>query len=232
MYLLEHRISKSLKIIGQMLELSKTPYLALSFGKDSLVMLDLVRQVKPDIHCLFLKSEESFLMYNYEEVIEQYRSKGVTIEIVETNRLSEHDFNWTKARKAGNKDFLLEPFFRGWDGVFMGLRIQESKARRITLVRKEHNVIGDKIMRYKDGKRKGMLRCCPVSYWTAEEIMLYLDHYKLPRLDVYNQGSNIRTTARLTGDSVRSDGLFWVKQNKPENWNLLLKMIPELKYYK
>ena len=215
-----------------MLSLCSNPYLALSFGKDSLVMLDLVREQYPDIPCLFLKSEESYLMYNYKDVIADYMERGVNIEVIETNRLSENNFEWTKARKAGNKDFLLKAFFRGWDGMFIGLRIEESKARRITLIKKSNNEIGDKIMKYKAGQREGMFRCCPMAYWTGFEVLLYLKEKKLPYLDIYDEGEQIRTTARLTGDSVRQNTLFWIKQNKPENWNLLIKMIPELKYYK
>ena len=192
-------------------------------------MLDLVTKIKPDIKCLFLKSEESFLMYNYEEVINKY--SHINIEVVETFRLSESDFNWTESRKRGKNDFYLEPFTRDWDGVFMGLRIEESKQRRISLVSKKNNLIGDKIMQYKTGKREGMYRCCPVAYWDSFEVLLYLKEHNLPFLDVYLEGKHIRTTARLTGDSVRNHSLFWVKKNNPTNWNKLINMIPELKHY-
>lgn len=231
MRLLKRKIDKSISIIKKMLSVSNNPYLALSFGKDSLVMLDLVRKIKPDVNCLFLKSEESYLLYDYENVINQYLKKGLNLEIVDTKRLSENNFDWSESRKAGKNDFLLNPFFNNWDGIFMGLRIEESKARRITLIKKDNNVIGDKIMQYKTGKRKGMYRCCPVAHWTEFEIMLYLNENKLPFLDVYKNGSHIRTTARLTGDAARQHSLFWVKQNNPENFNKLLKMIPELRHY-
>lgn len=232
MSFLSYRTDKSRAIISKMLSLCSNPYLALSFGKDSVVMLDLVREQFPDIPCLFLKSEESFLMYNYEEVIRQYRDMGVKVEIVETMRLTEHGFDWEKARKAGNKDFFLEPFFRGWDGVFMGLRIEESKPRKMTLTKKINNEVGDKIMRYKSGRRHGMHRCCPMAYWKSHEVLAYINKKKLPCLDIYSQGAHIRTTARLTGDSVRQNTLFWIQKNKPENWNKLVAMLPELKYYK
>lgn len=231
MELLQHRIDKSMRIIEQMLSICSKPYLALSFGKDSLVMLDLVRGLNQNIKCLFLKSEESFLMYNYEEVINNYKERGLNLHIVETNRLSENQGDWNKARKAGNKDFLLDDFFQGFDGVFMGLRIEESKARRITLIKKENNVIGPRIMRYKSGKREGMYRCCPVADWTSFEIMHYLKEKNLPFLDVYEQGNHIRTTARITGDAARQNSLYWIKKNKPENWNKIRKLIPELAAY-
>ncbi len=213
-----------------MLSLSSNPYLALSFGKDSLVMLDLVRQLKPDIKCLFLKSEETYLMFNYEEVINKYLDKGINLQIVETNRLTENENDWNKARKSGNKDFYLPEFF-GYDGVFMGLRIGESKPRKMTLIKRENNQLGPRIMQYKTGKRKGMYRCCPVADWTDYEILLYLKENNLPFLDIYNEGEKMRTTARITGDAARQNALYWIKKNKPENWNKIRKMLPELAAY-
>jgi len=227
---LQHKINKSKAIISQMLSLCSNPYLALSFGKDSVVMLDLVREQKPDIKCLFLKSEESFLMYNYQELIDYY--SDLNLEIVDTFRLTENNHEWTKARKAGNKDFMLPQFFNGYDGVFMGLRIEESKVRKITLINPRNNEVGLRIMKYKAGQRKDMHRCCPVADWTAFEVMTFAQEKGLKMLDAYQQGDHIRTTARLTGDAVRQNTLFWIQQTKPENWNALINMIPELKFFK
>ena len=224
---LEFRVDDSMSIIEDMLSLSSNPYLALSFGKDSLVMLDLVRRLKPDVKCLFLKSDETYYMYNYEEVIKKH--KGINLQIVSTHRLMENNYDWEKARKAGNKDFMHDDFFAGYDGVFMGLRIDESKGRRFSLLHKENNKIGRFIMQYKTGRREGMYRCCPMAKWKAFEVLLYLKAHNIPFLDVYDQGEHIRTTARITGDAQRQNALTWIKVNNPENWRKLIKMIPELR---
>lgn len=227
---LSHRITDSLEIIQNMLRLSQHPYIALSFGKDSLAMMDLVYGVKPGVKCLFLKSEESFLMYDYERLISWYTEHlGLNLHIVDTHRLSEYAFDWERARKAGNRDFYLDDFFEGWDGVFMGLRIEESKRRRQTLTAKRNNEVGRFIMRYAGGRRKGMVRCCPMACWKASEILFYLKACNLPMLDVYQEGEHIRTTARITGDAQRQNALFWIKKSKPENWNRIVRMLPELR---
>lgn len=228
---IQHQIERSNLIIQRMLTLSKRPYVALSFGKDSLVMIDLIRQFKPNIPCLFLKSEESDIIYNYEEVVSQYQAKGYNIRVVKTYRLSDNNYNWEAARKAGRNDFYIGDFAANWDGVFMGLRIGESKQRRVSLVRKDNNVIYDKIMRYKLGKRKGMLRCCPMAYWSAFEIMFYLRQRGLPYLEVYDLGEEVRTTARLTGDAVRNNALIQIKQANPERFNRIIRILPELKKF-
>lgn len=228
---LSKRIKESTDIIKKMLELCKNPYIALSFGKDSIVMMDLIYSVSPGIPCLFLKSDESFLMYNYEEVIESYKETHVlNLNIVETNRLTENQNDWEKARKSGNKDFKLIDSF-DFDGVFMGLRIEESKGRRLTLIKPENNEIGKRIMQYKTGERSGRYRCCPVADWKGIEIEIYCRAKGLKMLDIYEKyGHQIRTTARLTGNAVRSNALEWIKMNKPENWNQIIKLLPELRY--
>jgi 3'-phosphoadenosine 5'-phosphosulfate sulfotransferase (PAPS reductase)/FAD synthetase len=215
-----------------MLFLSGNPYLALSFGKDSLVTLDLIRSVYPQIKCLFLKSEESFLLYNFEEIIDYYKNDGINLEIVETRRLSENNWNWEIARKAGNNDFNLFEY-EEYDGVFMGLRIEESKARKFSLLTNKHkNRVYPFIHEYTAGRRKGIFRCCPVATWSEDEILIYLKERNLPFFDIYNNGSFIRTTARLTGDAVRrGDCLYWIKKTDPERYNILISKLPELKKF-
>ena len=230
-FVLRHRIQESLCIIEKMLDLSKKPYIALSFGKDSLVMLDLVYSIAPGLRCLFLKSEETFLMYNYEDLIEHYTHfHGLNLHIVDTHRLSESNYNWVAARAAGHRDFMLDDFFEGYDGVFMGLRIEESKARRYTLIKPENNTLGKRIMQYRTGRREGMYRCCPMADWSAWEIRTYAEWKSLPLLDVYQEGLQIRTTARITGLAQSNNALFWLRKNKPENWQKIVQLLPELRH--
>lgn len=225
LHLLHKRIETSRGIIKNMLRLSQNPYLALSFGKDSLVMLDLVREQYQEVPCLFLKSEETYLLHEYEPVIEHYRQTGVNIEIVEMRHLN-HDFEVG----AASNEFQQPAFFRGWDGVFMGLRIEESKARRISIIRKESNLEGYRIMRYKGGDRAGMLRCCPVADWTAFEIMLYAKEKQLKMLAAYTD-ETVRTSAQLPFANVLQTNLQDLKYRNPSNYNRLLALMPELRKF-
>lgn len=68
--------------------------------------------------------------------------------------------------------------------------------------------------------------------WTTFELEVYVQAKGLRLLDVYEQhGLAQRTTARLTGDAVRQNTLFWIKRTKPENWSKLVQLLPELKMY-
>lgn len=207
-----------------MLSLCKNPYLSLSFGKDSILMTDLVREQYPSIPCLFLCSEETMILNNYELLIEEYIELGLNIRIVKMIH-EDHDFSIT----GSNNEFSQEAFFEGWDGMFMGLRIEESKARRISLISKKNNVIGKRIMRYSSGKRSGILRCCPVSDWTAFEVMLYIKEKRLPYFSIYDESCENRTSAQVPYEP--NFMLADLKRNNISRYNELMQMIPSLKIY-
>lgn len=232
MRLLRHRIEKSRAIISQMLSLSSNPYLALSFGKDSLVMLDLVMEQYPDIPCIFSCSTETRLLDKYQELMDWYINNGVNLIVSEFDRYTLNQDKINITGTATDDDFNMDVFFDGWDGMFMGLRIEESKARRITLISKKNNEIGDKIMQYKTGKRAGMYRCCPMAYWKSFDVLFYLKGKGLPFLDAYQDGHKTRTSTMITSNSLNGGILERMKRQNIERYNKLMIEMPELKYFK
>lgn len=227
MSFLSYRTDKSRAIISKMLSLCSNPYLALSFGKDSVVMLDLVREQYPDIPCLFLKSEETFLLGDYEDVIQHYQAQGVNVKVVE---MKHQDSNFVN---GANNEFQQEEFFN-YDGCFMGLRIEESNARRITIVSKANNTIAPRIMRYKNGRRKGMYRACPVADWKSYEIMAWIERKGLRTVNAYQAGHTARSSAQLPYDDYGMLGiaLHKVQQQDMEKFNKLLELFPHLQEFK
>jgi 3'-phosphoadenosine 5'-phosphosulfate sulfotransferase (PAPS reductase)/FAD synthetase len=212
-----------------MLTLCNNPYIALSFGKDSIVMMDLIYSIAPEIQCLFLTSQESFLMHNFEDLINHYKiSHKLNLKIIYGDEL-ESTNTIDEARKKRKSNWYSDDFLSK-DGVFMGLRIEESKARKMTLLNKENNKIFKRIMQYKNGERNGQYRCCPVADWSAFEIMHYCEINNLPLLEVYRFGEQIRTSARLPREEHRQSALASIKMSNPENYNKLLTLLPELRY--
>lgn len=226
----KRKIEQAKDIINQMLTLCAKPYIALSFGKDSLVMLDLIYQTNNQIDCLFLTSDETFLMHNFKEVIDWYEAeKGIKLKIITTNTLLKNDFNLDKAREERKQDWMLDVFFE-YDGVFMGLRAEESKARRLSLMDK--NNVSPGILQYKSGKRKGQYRACPLKNWTQADIEIYSIAHNLKMLNVYEKlGFGERTTARIPRAEHRASCLHSIKQTSPENFNKLIALIPDLRLY-
>lgn len=228
--LLQKKISQSKSIIEDTLNFSKNPYIALSLGKDSIVMAHLIYEIKPKIPCLFLTDESTFLLYDYESITPFYQ-KIWNIEIIKTNSLTLANFDLEEARKIRKNDWYLKRFL-DFDCVFMGLRREESKQRNLTLIRKDSNDLGFRIKTYKSGKRKNKIRSCPISEWRTEEISLYIKYYNLPVLKIYKDfGFLARSTARIPRPEVRHTALAQAKISNPEGFRKLTKLIPEIEFY-
>lgn len=230
----QRRVEQANTIIKDILKIVKNPYVAFSCGKDSSVLAHLVLQHKPCIALRFLSSGETRLVHNVDDVLNHYRELGAEIQEINIDRVFSDewkDATWTEQRKAGNKDMeLLND--RKFDCIFMGLRIQESRARAISLKQCQTEGLPRYSYKYKQGKRENMIRCCPLANWTTEDIGAYITEHNLPYLDWYDfKGFEGRTTARLTGDAVRQNTLFWLKKNKPDNFALLAQRFPEFRLY-
>ena len=127
----QRRIGEAQDIIHAGLAACHAPYLACSFGKDSAVMLDLVRTIRPGIQARFIRWPETDLLANFSEIIEQWQDRGANIAILDLTRETLDE----KVPGRWNTLRDLAPS----DGVFMGLRAQEGLSRLMTL--RAHGVI-------------------------------------------------------------------------------------------
>lgn len=165
---------------------AKNWYCAVSGGKDSTVMLDLVRSVQPDVVAIWADDE-----LEHEE--------SVTF-LTETL----HDVTVCSgfARHAGwfdpwrDKPYFREPLLGmiwthdrtepwswrvGYDGCFVGLRKQEATRRRISLNRfgSLHRV------------EMGQWRCSPLASWDVADVWAYIAGRELPYNPVYDRLTEI-----------------------------------------
>ncbi len=229
------RLDEAKTIIENILPLLQYPYIAFSCGKDSSTLAHLVLQ-KRNMPLRFLSSGETRIVHNVDDVINWFKARGATIEEILIDRVfSEEwkDATWTEQRKAGRHD--MEILNRGdWDGIFMGLRIEESPKRQLSLARHQTEGLPPFCYQYKETnkKRGNAIRCCPLARWTTDDIGAYIITNNIPFLRQYhNHGMGARTTARLTGDAVRQYALSDVKRDNPEGWRKLVKRFPEFGYF-
>lgn len=230
------RVAQALEIIQGALKYMRNPYVAFSCGKDSSVLAHLVLSVRPGTPLRFLSSGETRLVHNVDDVLEFFRRMGGDIQEINIDRVFSPEWinaTWDEQRKAGNKDLELlnDPKY---DGIFMGLRAEESRPRRISLYTRQDKDLPPFCHKYTTGKRLNMIRCCPLAQWTTEDVGGYILQHGIPYLDWYalhEEGFKERTTARLTGDSVRQNSLFWLKKHKPDNFNVLTQRFPEFRMY-
>lgn len=205
------RIDEALALIDRAFTECSAPYVACSFGKDSAVLLDLVRRRAPDIEARFIRWPETEHLGNYDDVIQAWRERGANIRILDLQRRSLDE------KVAGRWKMLRD--LTPTDGVFIGLRSEESRARRTTLM--THGTL----YRYKDGYR----RISPIAWWRTIDIAAYITQHDLPTLDAYKErGFAERTASRIPRAEVRGEKLRQIRADDPQAWASLLQIYPEV----
>lgn len=221
----QRRLARAEKIICDMLARCQAPYVACSFGKDSSCLLWLVLQHVPDIPVRILTSGETRLLHaNLDEVMDWWRARYPKMDLQEilVDRVFSAEWqeaDWTEQRKAGRRDIVNRlPTSGDFDGVFMGLRDEESNRRRLAT--------------HKNGPIRhtaGMWCAVPLADWLTDDIGAMTCVHNLPLLEAYEaEGLDTRTTMRLTGDAVRQNGFIHLRMRDPGAYNRLLQRFPEL----
>lgn len=176
----KNRVKYSKQIIEKAYEKFNKPYLAYSGGKDSVVMLHLALQIDPDIPIWNWDHGPYLMPREYQkEIINNAYKIGVNKEqlhIRTTKQLNTPDARWDYMRWYRGFFGNLHPLIKneGWDVALIGLRMEESSARKIK-AKKPFNFTVDKFCP----------QCYPVHTWTWEDVWAYTISNKLPYLQHY-----------------------------------------------
>jgi phosphoadenosine phosphosulfate reductase len=199
---LESKIAWSEQVILKALKENNNPAVSISWGKDSIVMLDLVRRFCKNTFVLYANT-----LCEYPETY-KYRDKMLKgyfkdINYVETRPIKsfwqcveEYGFPHTrqnsKQDKKGQKKkrtpacckYLKEkPLMDkekelGVDCVFIGLQATESMNRRLLYLR-----MGE----YYFNKTEKRNKCYPLAIWTNKDVWDYAKQNKIPMCDIYKK---------------------------------------------
>jgi 3'-phosphoadenosine 5'-phosphosulfate sulfotransferase (PAPS reductase)/FAD synthetase len=205
-------VNKTSGFIRWALERVENPYVACSFGKDSSVMLHLVLQHK-NVPVKILTKKETYLIDDYKSIIEYWREKyNANIEVIEY-------LGWLEGGKTGiAKNMKAENF----DSFFVGLRKDESVARRITIKK------DGMFFKMKDGKT----RITPMADWTVDDISAYMLSNELPVLKAYlREGFEARTTTNIPS-KYPQEAMQRLKDSNISAYNELLAILPNAKIFK
>jgi len=218
-----------------------------SWGKDSVVLLHLAASINPKINIInarypnlaerfsdmdrvrdLVLARPDMAKANYIEVRtpgewEMYERAGGGFSQAETKEQRDA-VKWWKQEFEKNMSMTLRDL--GCSGVFLGLRSDESYARRMNAI--THGV---------DYTRKdGTSICLPMSSWKGAEIWSYLVTNDLPWLRIYDDAYCGRESARsgfvfATGGAgaIRRHGVWedW-KRVYSDEYNAWMKRFPEL----
>jgi len=203
---LELKVDFALELIEKSLKQRVKPFIACSFGKDSMVVLDLVRRVNKDVPVVFCNTRcefpETILFKNMIvkewdlEYIELLPYKNMTwrkcadkyglpcMRIPGTKRHAPRCCYYLKEKPA-------EVFYTSTqaDLVFTGLRAYESRNRRLFTIRMDKNkklVDGTwTCAHYYYMKTYSLWKANPIIKWTKKEVWDYIHSRGLPINEVY-----------------------------------------------
>ncbi len=179
---LESKLQESKDIISWAVNEFERIALACSFGKDSVTVLSLARQVKPDITVFWIKTG-----YAFQETAEfkDMLVKEWDLNLVEVApRISREEFEAAHGREMYKDDpktccecLKVEPtrrFLKDLDAWITGLRRDETEHREGLQMVEEYEGMPVKVN--------------PIVKWTADDVWSYIRTYNIPYNPLYDKG--------------------------------------------
>jgi len=219
----QRKLAASLRRIEAWRARCERPYVSVSGGKDSTVMLDLVRRVDPTVPAIMAWAPN---------LLPGQAAHRERLVVAAGGQWAHVDYPWPfEAVLAGDVTLRsVHPEYplplkvstirglarsRGHDGVALGSRAAESRSRRRMLTVKGHT--------YRDGD--GVLRCYPLSDWSAEEVIGHMvAEDVLPMNPVYLQWDSM---PRGSLEKLR-DGTWWPHGEPNDQRPWLARHYPEV----
>ncbi|WP_206922898.1 phosphoadenosine phosphosulfate reductase family protein [Alicyclobacillus suci] len=236
------RLQRANEAIAEALQMSEKPYVSFSGGKDSTVLLDLVRRQKPDIEAAFFDSGAEFP--DTIAFIEHLIDDGLDVQWVEPayNMLELYEmvgaFSGKKmvrqlAKGEMSRILIKEPAKllreQGYDLAFIGLRAQESKFRT-----KNFGVRGHIYHTAYDD----LYHAIPLATWHPVDIWAYIVSEDIPYNAVYDkEWPGGREAIRVGAYAGSTDGTLshgrwaFVKRHYPDVWREFCKKFPAATRY-
>jgi phosphoadenosine phosphosulfate reductase len=234
-----HRIDAALTLIDETLTDRKV-VVAFSGGKDSTVLLHLVRRVQPQALGLFIDSGAEYP--DTYRMVEHYRvhTAHPQLDVITMCRMGGYwgyrgpllvdpdmEFDFTR-------ELLHAPAARflsavGADTLAMGLRAAESNARRA--------LAGQRGPVY-DAKYDGTTHLCPLMYWSLDDVWAYIAAHDLRYHEAYDRlaaagvaREDQRVSTLLDAGGVSIGRFARLRQLHPQLFNVLAADFPKMRIY-
>ena len=190
---LDDKIKWSLNLIESSLKKSKTPAVSLSWGKDSVVMLDLISNFCKGVYVIFANTGVEYPeTYKYrDDMLKGYFEWTNYIETKPIKTFWEcvELYGYPTIRGKGSSNtpkcctYLKEMPLKkaekelGVDLSFIGIQATESMNRRLVFMR-----VGE----YYFNKENQYNRCYPLAIWTDEDVWEYAKRRQIPMNPIYS----------------------------------------------
>lgn len=229
------RVERARQIIAQAAQLGRLG-VSYSGGKDSTVVLHLVREIVPDAPAAFFDSGLEFP--GTYEMIQHYGVEVIRPEmsLAELCRYGGYWGHPNPVDPEAEFDFfsflVAEPSWRfiqkyGLRVIAMGLRAQESRGRELS-ARKNGELYHI--------KSRDMWHCCPLAYWSENDVWAYIASRGLRYNPAYDKMAELGIPRRrwrvgiLLGITRTGfeDRYIWLRQLEPAIWNRLIQEFPKI----
>jgi len=227
------KLEASRRLVKSALDEHSRPVVACSFGKDSMAVLHLVRQVRPDVPVLWNNTSLEYPeTYTFKNQIE--RDWGLTIIEAKPAKsfwwVVEH-YGFPLFSRKGHadaskaccrylKEYPVEKVLRQhkFDLYFTGLRSSESRRRYFS---------AQKFGPYFHSRRLDYWKCHPLQDWTDDDVWRYHRRFRLPSNPLYRkagvEGFEVRTACWACTISIRHGKIEFLRRNYPKLWGHLLR---------
>lgn len=244
-----YRVEGARQIIRNALEISRKPYVACSWGKDSICLLHLVVQERPDVDVIWIRSDEFDEWPNTDRIANEFAGRWpISLHTARTMPVTDcyrqtggfYVFAETAGQKEADRQYSRE-FIKAIisrarnidsDLAFIGLRQEESFGRRVML-RKMGNTFF--------AKSNEITESFPLSDWTGKDVWAYIAVNDLPYLALYDlaedrerarNGAMFAANVPSYGGAMHYNGqLAALKKIYPDLFNRFAAEFPEVRCY-
>ncbi|MDH5694699.1 MAG: phosphoadenosine phosphosulfate reductase family protein [Gammaproteobacteria bacterium] len=229
------KINSARDLVEKVLAKHEKPVVACSFGKNSMVVLHMVWQFKPDVHVLF---NDTLMEYPDTYKFKREVTQKWQLNIIETKPNKTfwwivENYGFPLFSRKGHadpsknccrylKEYPIDRVLRKhkFDLYFTGLSRHESRLREFS---------AKKYGNYFYSKRSKHWKCHPIQDWTNEDIWKYHKIYDIPHNTLYDKtppnGFDLRTGCWCCTIPIRYGKIEFLRMNYPHLWKLLLSKV-------
>ena len=219
------KIQRTLTIIEDFLDIAENPYIAVSGGKDSSVLLHLCRRIRPSLDAVHLDFHTAFpetlaLFETYENL--KFVSVGSRLEMLAEGGM--HD----TSDKGKLRNFTPERIrAEGYDGWFYGLRREENPKKR----GKHLQVHGDFFQ-----KKDGLHVCQPIARLQYIDVWAYIVVNEIQYNELYDGMWHLPENQQRVADyalvkNANRGTVAQLKKTHPHLFNKIVKHTKEFREY-
>ena len=244
-----HLVDRTRSMIRSVFRGCKRPYVACSFGKDSLCLLHLAAQERPNIDVVWVRTDEYDEWPDTERVAREFSARfQITLHevwamsITECYRMTGGFYVFADTPEQKKADAAYARSFvqtitkkakeLACDCALIGLREEESKRRRILLRTRGNDFYA---------KKHDIREVFPLSKWTAQDVWTYIFEHDIPYPSLYDlsgerekarNGAMFAANIQQRGSELHYAGqLAVLKRMYPELFNRFAAEFPEVRVY-